>query len=144
MPTIRNDGRHIHMVTLRDGRLCELRPGMSAEIYDIAALSLPGITETSPAPYYNPASACADLTSAGPGDDRVVTIEPGTESVEIVNNSPAATITAFIDSTENVPGLRVVPQSRRVVDGIRGRARNLVLRFSAAAGAGECFVTQLK
>ncbi|MEM5786472.1 MAG: hypothetical protein AAGU11_04080 [Syntrophobacteraceae bacterium] len=144
MPTIRNDGQNVYMIQRTDGATIELRPGDTVPTYEVSVLSLPGITVVSPMPYYNPAASRADLASTGEGDDREVEVSPEAASVEIVNSSNSATITVFLDSTANVPGLKIVPQSNRVIDSIKGRVSRLVLQFTGEVTNGECFVTQLK
>lgn len=144
MPTLKNNGSHVHVIERIDGAMVAVAPGEIIETYSAAAVALAGMTLVSPEPHFNPAIERSDLGSAGPRDDRTVTIDPDAESIEIINNSVTAEITVYLDSVANTPGLKVVQQSRRTIDGLKGKVARLVLRFSGAVADGECFVTQLR
>lgn len=144
MPTLRNLGTHVHIIERIDGAQVPVGPGETIQTYSPQAGALTGMSQVSPAPYYNPAIEAAYVVSGGPGDDQVISIDPEAGSVEIINSSHAATITVYLTSPANAPGLKVPPQSTRTIDSIRGRASSLVLRFDAAIQDGECYVTQLR
>lgn len=143
MPTIKNESEYQRFVTGTDGIVRELWPGDEMATYDLAVLDLVGMTMVSPEPYFNPAGSQSEVNSSGVGDDREILIGADAETLEIVNNSGMATITVFLDSTENVPGLPVVAQSTRRLD-VRDKVRSIILRFDAEVGPGECIVTQLR
>lgn len=144
MATLRNDGSSTHLIQSIDGTMVSVGPGITVETYSVSARSLPGMIVVDEAPYYNPALSRSDPASAGPGDDKEIEVVAAAKSIEIINNSGVATITVFLDSTANMPGLKVVAQSKRTIGPISGKVAKLILQFSGAIAAGECFVTQLR
>jgi len=144
MATLKNNGSHLHIIERIDGAQCPVGPGETIQTYSAAAATLTGMVVIDQAPHFNPAIERTDLTSTGAGDDKTILLDAGADRVEVINSSASATITVYLGSTANVPGPKVVPQSSRTVDAIKGKVSALVLQFDAAVSAGECYVTQLR
>jgi hypothetical protein len=89
-----------------------------------------GLTEVSPAPYFNPLMRAQTITSTGVGNDQTVAINRETKGI-IIHNSSGANVVAFMRSTSNTPGLPVPANTLREV-AIGCNVNQLVCQFSEA------------
>ena len=141
MPTYRNDGDRSASVKNTAGNSVLVAPGETIETYEV--LTLPGMTKTAEAPYWNPATAVHAVTSSGVGDDKTIALNSLADAVEVYN-AGAGLITIYLRDKTNTPGLVVPAGSLRRIDGLKNMVDQLVLTFSAAVTAGQCYVTEIK
>lgn len=141
MPTYKNDGERSVSVKNTSGISVLVAPGETVETYEVLTIS--GMTKTAEAPYYNPATAVHAVTSTGASDDKTVALNSLTDAVEVYN-AGAALVTVYLRAKANTPGLVVPAGTLRRIGGLKNMVNQLVLTFSAAVTAGQCYVTEIK
>jgi len=141
MPTYKNDGGRSVSVKNTAGVSVLVAPGETIETYEV--LTVAGMTKTAEAPYYNPATAVHAVTSTGASDDKTVALDSLADAVEIYN-AGSGLVTVYLRSKSNTPGLVVPAGTLRRIDGLKNMVNQLVLTFSAAVTAGQCYVTEIK
>ncbi|MFH0825299.1 MAG: hypothetical protein V2B18_21315 [Pseudomonadota bacterium] len=140
MPTYLNNTAN-HVAIALAGQVFAWAPGESKAIDYLTGDSR--LTLTAATPYANDALAQTVPTSDGAEDDVSITLQAGTEKVEVVNTGDAIA-TVFRQAVANTPGLVVAPGAVRTIDGLKDRTSVLVLQFSAAVAANQVFVTEFK
>ena len=141
MPTYRNDSETTYKILNSGGALQIVGPGDPVLTYQL--LTLPGMTKTAEAPYFNPTDGVHEVSSTGPGDDKTINLNSNTDEIEIWNES-TADITCFLRATANTPGFKILASSIRNISGLKTQADKVVLQFTEAVSAGDCYLTELK
>lgn len=141
MPTYRNDSVNSYRILNSNNVQQVVQPGESAQTYQLLTLS--GMTKTAEAPYFNPSDGVHEISSTGPGDDKTINLNSNTNEIELWNEG-TADITCFLRATANTPGFKVLASSIRNISGLKDHADKMVLQFSAAISAGECYLTELE
>ena len=115
-----------------------IEPGKSLRTTFILTDS--NLTESSPAPYYNPLETTTKtVTSTGPADDKTVDIELITKLISVINQSDVL-VTMFLRATANVPGILCHPWTERLVS-VGHDVDQIVFQF---ADAGTIYVEERK
>lgn len=133
MPKYRNDGSQYHQIEDTNGNIVPVGPGETIETYRIYDLS--SLTKLSDAPRWNPVLAVDALSSTGVGDDQSVNVAAGAEKIELINRS-GVSVTVFLGTAANAPGITLPGWSRKSLAGFRGRVAQLALQFADAVDDG--------
>jgi len=141
MPTYRNDSESTYKVLNSVGTEQVVPPGNSVQTFQL--LSIFGLTKTAEAPYFNPSDGVHEISSTGSGDDKTIVLNSATNEIEIWNESEA-TITCFLRTTTNTPGLKILAKSIRNISGLSKRVDQIILQFSTAVSSGQCYLTELE
>lgn len=138
MPTYRNDSNATRYAINTASKQVAVAPGETVQVYYL--LTAADWTKTSDEPYYNPVLAADNtVSSTGPGDPATISLQSGTDKVEIYNNS-SADITLLLNAAGNTPGYQIPADTIRTIEGLQGYVDTLILQFSAAVSAGEVVV----
>lgn len=100
------------------------------------------ISLTSDVPYYNPANQVHTLISASV-PSITLTDWKTTSGIEIWNGS-ANTITAFLQSTDNTPGIQIPGNTVRYIYGLKGNVKEVYFTYSGAITSGQSYLTELQ
>ena len=94
-------------------------------------------------PYWNPVLKTTEIILSDSDDFQVVTLNPETFTVEIINSSDN-TIYLFYQSTDNTPYLPIPSGSSRTINHFQNYTTQLIFKSTAATIENEVFVTQFK
>lgn len=141
MPTYRNDSENTYKVLNSEHNEQVVQPRES--VATLQFLDISGMTKTAEAPYFNPSDGVHEVTSTGPADDKTIVLDSATNEIEIWNESEA-TITCFLRTTANTPGLKILAKSIRNISGLSKRVDQIILQFSTAVSSGQCYLTELE
>ena len=138
MPTYRNDGNAVEIVTDIYGARKPIEPGQTVQTYEVLALA--NFTKTSDLPYWNPITAVTAKSSNGPGDDQERNLDADTVWVKVWKVSQAE-VSIYLQDKANLPAIAVLQPGDKTVFKVAGRASKLVLAYSAA---GACEIVESK
>lgn len=138
MPTYKNEKREVVVAEVAN-RTFAWQPGETRILPYI--VDSPDLTTISAEPYPNPLVAQTLPESAGAAEDVTITLDADTKTVRIDNNS-AATLTVFRESTDNTPGLVVLPGKVEYLVDLYNRTSKILIQFSAAVTEGQVVVTE--
>ena len=73
-----------------------------------------GLTLEGEQPFFNPCYNAREITSTGSSDPKTININVNTKVLSIYNPTTDITLTVFLRSTQNLPGLKVYSRNRKI------------------------------
>ena len=132
MPIYKNETANVITENVEDSggnrKVVKFQPGEQKTMEWVLFDS--NLTEVNPAPYFNPLMRTQAISSTGPGNDKTVAINRETKRI-IIYNSSSASVTAYIRSTANTPGLPIPASTLRDLS-VGCNVNQLVCQFSEA------------